>query len=92
MYLIVDFLIDINNITTGSNNIPQTNVSFKSYRYDKMYMDKNSVESKLYQIIDLFKERKTSHRNFYFTLLNNIQPLYDGNGRTCKIFLVSNFS
>ena len=41
MHMIVDSLIDINNIITGSNNITLRNV--KPYEYDKMYMDKDLI-------------------------------------------------
>ena len=40
VYLTVDSLIDINNITTGLNNITLRKVNVKPYGYDKMYMDK----------------------------------------------------
>lgn len=44
----------------------------------------------MYRIKDPFIERKTIHRNFNFTFLNNIHPLYDGNGRTYKILFLGN--
>ena len=56
-----------------------------------MYMDKDLIEDKLYQLIDQFSERKINHSDFYFVLLDDIHPFYDGNGRTCKIF-ISNFN
>ena len=56
-----------------------------------MYMDKDLIEDKLYQLVDQFSERKTHHRAFTSTLLNHIQPFYDGNGRTFKILFVSSF-
>ena len=39
---------------------------------DKMYMDKDLIEDKLYELIDQFNERKINHRNFYFALHDNI--------------------
>ena len=80
----VDSLIYIDNIITGLNNV-------KPCRCDKMYMDKDLIEDKLYQLIDQFSERKINHSDFYFVLLDDIHPFYDGNGRTCKIF-ISNFN
>ena len=40
IYLTVDSLIEITNITTTSNNITLRKVNVKPYRFDKMYMDK----------------------------------------------------
>ena len=48
-------------------------------------MDKESIEDKLYQIMDQFNERKVTSAKFYSILLNKMHPFYDGNGRTCKI-------
>ena len=92
MYLTVDSLVDINNIITGSNNITLTKVTVKSYVYDKMYVDKDLIEDKLHELIDQFSDRKISHRDFYFTLLDKIHPFYDENGRTCKILFVSSYN
>ena len=47
MYLIVGFLIEINNVITGSNNITLRKVNVKPYRFDKLYMDKELIEDKL---------------------------------------------
>ena len=44
MCLIVDSLIEINNIMTGSNNITLRKVNVKSYEFDKMYMNKELIE------------------------------------------------
>ena len=52
IYLTDDFLIEINNIRTNSNNITSRKVNVKPYGFDKMYMDKELMEDKLYQIID----------------------------------------
>ena len=65
MYLPVDFLIKINNIITGSNNVTLRNINVKSYGFDKMYMDKELIEDKPHQIIDQHKERKITSRKFY---------------------------
>ena len=57
MYLTIDFLIEINNTITGSNNITSRKVNVKPYGFEKMYMDKGLIEDKLYKIIDQFNER-----------------------------------
>ena len=57
-FLTVDSLIDINNIMTSSNNMTLKKVFVKFYGYDKMYMNKDSLENKWYQLIDQFDERK----------------------------------
>ena len=54
-----------------------------------MYMDQGLIEDELHQLEDQFKERKINHSDFYSTLLNNIHPFYDGNGRSCEIIFVS---
>ena len=43
-----------------------------------MYIDK------LYQLVDQINKRKINHRYFHSELLDNIDPFYDGNGRTFK--------
>ena len=78
MYLTVDSLTYINNITTGSNDITPRKVNVKPYWCNKIHMDKDLIEDKLCQLID--------------QLLDNIHPFYDGNGKTCKILFLSNFS
>ena len=82
MYLPVEFLIEMNNIITGSNNITLRKVNARSYRFDKNYMDKDLIKDKLYQIINEFNESKITPVNFYLILLNEIHPFYDGNDRT----------
>ena len=57
--LTVNFLIEINNIITGSNNSTLGKVNEKPYGFDKMYMDKELIEDKLYEITDQFNEIKT---------------------------------
>ena len=75
-----------NNLINSDDKI-QVNV--KPWGYDKMYMDKDLIEDKLYQLVDQFNERKSNHRDFYSTLLNHIHLIYNGNGRTSKILFVS---
>ena len=88
-YLTVDSLIEINNIITDSNNITLRKDNAKPYGFDKMYMDKELIEDKLYQIIDQFNERKITSTKFYSILLNKTHPFYEGNGRTCKILFAN---
>ena len=89
MYLKVDSLIEINNIITSSSNITLRKVNVNPYGFDKMYMDKELIEDKLYQIIDQFNERKILSTKFYSILLNKIYPFYDRNGRTCKMLFAN---
>ena len=89
MYLTVDSLTEINNITTGSKNITLRKVDVKPYGFDKMDMDKELIEDKLYQIINQFNERKITSTKFYSILLNKIHSFCDGNGRTIKILFAS---
>ena len=70
-FLTVDSLIDINSIITGLNNITKGKINAKPYEYEKMYMDKDLIEYKLYQLID--------------QLINDMYPFYDENGTTCNI-------
>ena len=53
-----------------------------------MFMGKELIDDKLYQIIDQLNERKITSTKFYSILLNKIHPFYDGNGRICKICLL----
>ena len=78
-------MIEINNITTGSNNITLRKVNVKPYGFGKIYMDKELIEDKLYKIIDQFNERKITSAKFYSILLNKIYTFYYGNSRTFKI-------
>ena len=48
MYLTVDSLIEINNIITRAHNITLRKVNVKPYGFDKIYMDKELIEDKLY--------------------------------------------
>ena len=65
IYLTDDLLIETNNIITGSNNITLRKVNVKPYGFDKMYMDKEIIEDKLYQIIDHFNENRTHLQKYY---------------------------
>ena len=84
MYLTVDSLKERSNIITGSNNINLRKISLKPYGFDKMYMDKELKEDKIYQLIDQVNENKSRSAKLYSTLLSKIHPFHDENGRTCK--------
>ena len=89
MYLTLDSLIEINNIITDWNNITLRKVNVKPYGFDKMFMDKELIEDKFYQIIDQDNERKITFTKRYSILLNKIHPFDDGNGRTCKMLFAN---
>ena len=89
MYLIIDSLIEIKQIITGSTNFTLRKVSVKPNGFDKMYMDKELIEDKFYQTIDQFSEREITSIKFYSIFLNKIHPFYKGNGRTCKILFAN---
>ena len=65
MYLTIDTLIEINDIVSGSNKIALKKVNVKLYGFDKIYVDKELIERRLYQIIDQFNERKITATKFY---------------------------
>lgn len=58
MYLTIDFLIEVNNIITCSNNITFRKISVKAYEFDKMYRGKALIKDKLYQIINQIVAKK----------------------------------
>ena len=74
-------LIEINDIITGSNKTTLRKVNVKSYGFDKMYMDKELIEDKLYQIIDQFNERKITSTKSYSILLNKMHFIMEMVGR-----------
>ena len=67
MYLAVDSLIGINNITIDSNNVDLRKANLKPCRYSKIYMDKDLIEDKLYKLVDQFNEIKINDRGFNST-------------------------
>ena len=80
MYLTADFLIKVNNIKTVSNNITLRKVNVKPYGFNKMNIDKNLVEDKLYQITGQFNERKIYVCKNLVNISTQDTPFYDGNG------------
>ena len=85
MYLTVESLIEIDSLIADLNNITLRKVNVKPFGYDTMFMDKDLIEDKLYEIIDQFNKNKITRTKFYSRLLNEIHPSYDGTVRTCKI-------
>ena len=71
--LTVDSLIEINDIITNSNNVTLRKVNVKPYGFDKMHMDKELIEDKLYQIIYHFNERKTTSTNFMMEMVERVR-------------------
>ena len=55
-----------------------------------MYIDKDLIEDKLYELTDEFSVRKLTLQ--ILILYNNICQVYDANGKTFKILFVSNFN
>ena len=62
----------------------------RPYGFNKIYMDKELVEDKLFETMDQYNERKTIPTKFFSILLNNINPFYNGSSRTCKILFANN--
>ena len=85
LFLTVDSLIRINNITTNSHNLHLRRHNVKPAGYNKQYMDASRIETELYSLIDKFNNTKITSRTFCNTFLDKIHPFADGNGRTCKI-------
>ena len=50
------------------------------------------IEGELDQLMNQFNERRINKRDFCFVLLDNVDPFYDGNERTCKILFLGNVS
>ena len=88
LFITVDSLISINNIITNSNNNSLRKCEVKPAGYNKQYMISTKIESKLYELVDNFNERKISAKEFCTDFLNNIHPFKDGNGRTCKVIFL----
>ena len=77
MHSTIDSLIEVNDIESGSNKITLKKVNVKQSGFDKIYVDKEVIERRLYQIIDQFNERKITATKFYSILsINKIQPFY----------------
>ena len=90
--LIVGSLIETNNIINGLNNINLRKVNVKQFGFDKVYIDKELIEDKFYQIIFQLKERKITSTKFNSILLNKTYPFYDWNGKMCKILFVNDYT
>ena len=77
-------------IVTGSNNITLRKVDVKPHEFDKVFMEKDLIEVKLYQIIDRFNNKKITSVKFYSIHPSKVHPFYDENGRTYKILFANN--
>ena len=55
MNLTFDFLININNIIIGSENINLENVNVEPDGFDQIYMDKERIEDKFNYIMNPFQ-------------------------------------
>ena len=89
LFLVVDSLIHLNNINTGSNNIGLRNVNVRPAGSYKMYMDKNDIEHELYTLVDSFNDCLVSKKDFCETFLDKIHSFRDRNGRTCKVLFIN---
>lgn len=58
MHLTVYSVIYINNIITDSSYIFLRKINVKPCQYDKIYIDEDLIEDKLYQLIVQLNERK----------------------------------
>ena len=93
MYLTVGSLIEINNIITGSNNISLRKFNLMQYGFDNMFITKDLIEDKLFQIMHQFNHKNTPAK-FYSILytkymLYKIHPFYDVNNRTSNILFAN---
>ena len=77
-------------IVTGSNNITLRKVDVKPHEFDKVFMEKDLIEVKLYQIIDRFNNKKVAFVKFYSIHSSKAHPFYDENGTTYKILFANN--
>ena len=82
-------MIKTNNIITNWNNITLRKVNVKSYGFDKIYMNKELINDKLYQIIDQLHERKITSTKFYSIFLNKINQFYDWSSGTCLMMFAN---
>ena len=78
----------MNNVITDSKNLFLWDTNVKPTGFDKMYLDKTTIELALYQLVDEFNKRKVTHNQFCNIFLDLIHPFRDGNRRTCKILFI----
>ena len=83
LYLTVNSLVEINNIIISLNNFTLRKVNLKSYRFDKMYMDKDLKGDTFYQILDQFNERIITYK-----IYKNTCDIFNYFITTSKIFFV----
>ena len=82
-------MIGKNNIIASSDNVTLRKVNVKSYGFDEIYMDKDLIEDKLYQIIDPLNKRIITPLRFHSILIIEIHPFYGGNGGMCEILFAN---
>ena len=89
--LTVGSLIGTKNIITGASNITLRKVNAKSHGFDKVHIEKDLLEDRLYQITDQFNEKKITPAKFYLLFLHEIHSFYDGNGKLCKELFANDY-
>ena len=69
MNLTFDFLININNIIIGSENINLENVNVEPDGFNQIYMDKERIEDKFNYIMNPFQWKKNYIYKFSLDIL-----------------------
>ena len=57
----------------------------KNMNMIKFYINKDMIRDRLHKLIYQFNKRNINQKDFYFALLDSINPFYDENGRICEI-------
>ena len=91
MHLTVGSLIATKDIITGASNITLRKVNAKSHGFDKVQIENDLIEDRLYQITDQFSEKKIAPAKFYLIFLHEIHSFYDGNGKLCKVLFANDY-
>ena len=76
LFLSIDSLIRINNITTNSHNLHLRRDNFKPADYNKRYMDVSRVEAELNSLVDKFNDRSITPKAFCNTFSDKSQSYY----------------
>ena len=87
LYLTIDSLIEINNITVANTQPPRMTLcrcQVKPAGYNYFYMDFNIIDFHLQILIDNSNECLVSKNEFVDKFLR-IHPFVEGNGRTAKL-------
>ena len=91
MYLTVGSLIGTKNIITVASNITLRKVNAKSHGFDKVHIENDLIEDRLYQITDQFSEKKITPAKFYLIFLHEIHSFYDGTSKLCKVLFANDY-